>query len=530
MRALAGVASALIWLQPGPVLPTAPEGGPEGPPRPYGASPRPGPPPGPTSPALAAAQDRRLLYGPFPRGGVVRGISEGALLLGSPPPAREAVLQRIAAARAGVVRIAVNWRDYVSAAPGAGFQARDPASPYYRFALLDAAVRAVASAGLQPLLVVSHAPAFAEAPGRWRYAYPGSWSPDPRALADFAAALARRYDGSFPDPERAGAALPRVRLFQAWNEPNLARYLEPQWIAQGRRWLAFSPFAYRELLNAFYAGVKAVAPDDVVAAAGVAPNGQRAGVGRMAPVTFLRALLCLSPSGRRVRAGCAEPPHLDALAFHPLSVESPDLPAASSLDVSIADAAKIGSLLRAAQRVRSVLPAGPKALWVTELDWESSPQAPWGVPPQLQAAWISRALHRLWVAGVSLVAWHFLIDPYPALLSSTPTGGLVEGQRPAGLYSAAPGGDPAGASPKRFLRGFALPFDPLRLDARHVRVWALLGSREQALLQRLQGGRWRTVARLRADAAGVLDPLLRIRGRATLRLLAAGLVSDLASA
>jgi hypothetical protein len=436
------------------------------------------------------------------------------------------VLGRIVSSGARVVRLAVTWRDYVSPEPGPDFDGRDPASRYYRFARLDAAVRALASAGLAPLLVVSHAPAWAEAPGRWRYAYAGSWSPDPNALAAFAAALARRYDGSFADPAQPGLALPRVRLFQAWNEPNLARYLEPQWVAQGRRWTPFSPFAYRELLNAFYAGVKSVAPGDVVAAAGLAPNGERAGVGRMAPVTFLRALLCLTASDRRVPSGCPQPAHLDALAFHPLSVESPDLPAASALDVSIADAAKVGSLLRAALAARTVLPVGAKPLWVTELDWESSPQVSWGVPPALQAGWISRGLHRLWVAGVSLVAWHFLIDPYPALQTAVSTGGVVEFQRPAGLYSAGPGGDLRGALPKPFLDGFRLPFDPLRVSARRVRVWALLDApRAPAVLELERRGSWRGIKRLRAGADGVLNALVPLRGAARLRLQAGALTS-----
>lgn len=440
------------------------------------------------------------------------------------------MLERIDASGARVVRIAVNWRDYVSAQPGAGFDARDPASPEYRFSLLDAAVRAAASAGLEPLLVVSHAPAFAEAPRRWRYAYPGSWAPDPAALGAFAAALATRYDGSFPDPSPGGAALPRVRLFQAWNEPNLPRYLEPQWVARGRRWTPFSPLAYRQLLNAFYAGVKSVAPSDLVAAAGLAPNGARDGAGRMAPVTFLRTLLCLATSGARAPGPCPEPAHLDALAFHPLSVGDPDVPASSSLDVSIADAAKVSSLLREALAARTVAPLAGKRLWVTELDWESAPQVPWGTPPAVQAAWISRALHRLWVAGVSLVAWHFLIDPYPALRASTATGGIIEFQRPAGLYSAGPLGDPRGAAPKRFLVGFRLPFDPLRADPRRVRVWALLGHPgERAELQlAAPHGRWRSLAQLHADRFGVLNSLVALSGAARLRLRADGTLSAVA--
>jgi hypothetical protein len=410
----------------------------------------------------------------------------------------------------------VDWRSVVEAEPRPGFQARDPASPAYDFAQLDAAVRSAAAGRLQVLLVVSHAPTFAEAPRRWSYAYPGSWAPSPAALEEFAAALAKRYDGSFPDPLHPGAVLPRVRLLQAWNEPNLARYLEPQWVAEGRHWSPFSPRLYRQLLNGFYAGVKSVEPNDTVIAAGIAPEGEPAGVGAVAPVTFLESLLCLGAT----RMSCPEKPHLDVLAFHPLSVFNPDVPAVSKLDVAVSDMVKITGLLTRAQRLHTVLPAASHPLWVTELNWESSPPTSKGVPASLQAAWISRALHRLWVAGVSLVDWQFLIDPYGGVPLASPDGSVSLYPRPAGLYTAGPGGDTALAQPKPFLRGFTLPFDPLRVNRRKVRVWGLLThGRQFALLQR-QGrdGGWRTLIRLYADRHGVLNQLIHLTGGERLRL------------
>ncbi|MGD0453651.1 MAG: hypothetical protein ABSB69_08630, partial [Solirubrobacteraceae bacterium] len=191
------------------------------------------------------------------------------------------------------------------------------------------------------------------------------------------------------------------------------------------------------------------------------------------------------------------------------------------LDVSISDAAKITGLLKQAEHLHTALPAGVKPVWVTELNWESAPQSPGGAPPRLQASWISRALHRLWIAGVSLVAWQFLIDPVPGVRAESPTGGTVEYPRPAGLYGAGPGGDPALAQPKPFLQGFSLPFDPLRVDSGHVRVWALLmHPRQPALLEREvhAGGAWRAIARLHADRYGVLNVLVSLRGAARLRL------------
>jgi hypothetical protein len=509
---------------PPAVLPIPSRSGPEGPPRPYGAQPPSGNSAPRTDASLARRQSRALLYGPFPRGGLARGVSDGTLLLDADGGVRALALERIKETGSSVVRIPVDWHSTVTAEPTAGFQASDPGSTSYGFAHLDAAVESAVAAGLEPLLVVSHAPAFAEAPNRWPYAYPGSWAPSPAALEAFAVALARRYGGSFPDPLHPGGALPRVELFQAWNEPNLARYLEPQWVVSEGRWSAFSPLLYRQMLDAFYRGVKSVQPSARVIAAGLAPDGDPAGVGRMAPVSFLRSLLCLPASLRSKPPSCPEPARFDVLAFHPLSVGSPDTPAGSSVDVAISDAVKVTRLLRAAQRLGTAQPAGAKPVWVTELNWESAPQSSSGVPPRRQARWISRALHRLWVAGVSLVQWQFLVDPYPNLRASTPTGGAVEYQRPAGLYSSAPDGNPEAARPKPFLRGFTFPFDPLRLDAGHVRVWALVmrGSERVELQRRESGNRWWTAARLRADRRGVLNVLLPLRGRVALRLRGAG--------
>ncbi len=521
MPALALLTAAIAWLQPPPVLPLPPRGGPEAPPRPYGAAPAPGQSAAPTASGPVREQNRAMLTGPFPRGGLVRGVSEGTLLLSENPATRAQALARIRAAGASVVRIPVDWRDVVSASPPIGFDARDPSSPGYHFELIDAAVRSAADTGLTPLLVISHAPAFAESPHRWPYAYPGSWAPSPSALEAFAAALAQRYDGSFPDPLTPGQALPRVAQFQAWNEPNLARYLEPQWVAVEGRWSAFSPLLYRQLLNGFYSGIKSVEPTDLVIAAGVAPNGEPPGAGRMAPVTFLRGLLCL-PSGR-----CPDPPHFDVLDFHPLSVGDPDVPASSSLDVAISDATKVTGLLHRAEGMHTALPRARKRVWVTELNWESAPAAPGGVPAGEQAQWLSRALHRLWIAGVGLVAWQFLVDPYPGVRLETSTGSQFEYTRPAGLYSAGPGGNPAYAVPKPFLQGYMLPFDPLRLDRTRVRVWALLSKPGQAALlqRRAPGGAWRTIASLRADGAGVLNVLVAMHGAAALRLQVGSLTS-----
>jgi hypothetical protein len=432
--------------------------------------------------------------------------------------ARELALKRAAAAGAAVVRVPVLWNAVVDRSPGVGFDPADPGSAAYHFAAVDAAVRSVAAVGLTPVITIAGAPARAEAQPRWRFSYGGTWSPDPQAFAAFGAALARRYDGAFPDPAEPRHALPRVRYLQAWNEPNLPRYLEPQWVAQRGRWVPYAALHYRLMLNAFYAAVKRVVPDDVVISAGLAPEGDPNGIGRAAPASFLNTLLCLGPPPGDAPQRCPDPPHFDAFAFHPLSFASPNAVATGSMNVSIADIAKVTFALARARAAGNVAPAGPKPLWITELNWESNPPKADGVPGRLQAAWISRALHRLWIAGAQLVDWQFIVDP-TNLAILAPVGPDRPVDRPAGLFSDG-GLGPASDRPKPFFYGFRFPFDPLRRDPARVLVWGRLppGGSRDAVLQRWTRGRWRPLARLRASRGGVINQLVTLRGSARLRL------------
>ena len=199
---------------------------------------------------------------------------------------------------------------------------------------------------------------------------------------------------------------------------------------------------------------------------------------------FLASMLCLTAAVPPARAPCPEPPHFDVLAFHPLSVGDPDLPARSRLDVSIADAAKVTGLLRRAEALGSALPAGAKPVWATELNWESAPPSPDGVAARTAGRWVSRALHRLWVAGCRSGR---LAVPGRSLSGGAGRHAHRQNQSNTsarqGSTAPGPGGDLALARPKAFLAGFTFPFDPLRAGRSPVRVWALLPpGRETALL------------------------------------------------
>ena len=225
-------------------------------------------------------------------------------------------------------------------------------------------------------------------------------------------AVAARYSGGF-DPDGGGPAptLPAVQALQVWNEPNLSGNLTPQY--EGTT--AISPGYYREMLNASYAAVKAVAPTMLVVTAGTAPYGDPPGGNRVRPVDFWRQALCASPGeeeeeaqeeAERTRApskaaGCQA--NFDVLAHHPINTSGgPRRHAINSNDASSADLDRIARVLRAAERAGTVLP-GRHPLWATEMWWDSNPPTSPGSPPGRQARWIEDALYQAWKDGASVV-------------------------------------------------------------------------------------------------------------------------------
>lgn len=439
---------------------------------------------GASPPAAAQVQE------PF-----TRGVSDARLLLSPDAAVRRAALARAKIAGASVVRLSVGWRAIVDPAPPPSFDATDPDDPSYDFSRLDAGVRDAVAAGLEPLVMVTSAPDWAEAGDRWEYAHKGTWAPRPAALADLAVALGRRYSGS---RTAGGAPLPRVRLWQVWNEPNLPRYLQPQWVARRGRWIPYAPGRYRAMLAAFSRAMRSIQPDATIATAGTAPVGEpRDGQGRMSPIRFWASLLCVTPDPPHRRLPCRGGlPRFDVAAHHPLSVGDPDRPATQRHDVAIADLGKLRRVLAAAG-------LAPR-LWITELNWDAEPR---GVVAGRQARYVARGLRLLDAAGAGLTVWHLLADPPPAPHA-----------HPAGLWQ-----DAAGLRPRRFLAAFALPFSVRRLDRRRVEAWAAANG--SVRIERRVAGRWRRVGSAVRTRGGSGRVVLRLRGSARLRARSGGRLS-----
>lgn len=421
------------------------------------------------------------------------GFSDGVFEEGEPQAGQW--LARAAASGASYVRLDVAWSQIAPTRPA---HPDSPSDPAYHWAKLDEQVRDVIAHRLTPFLTVAGAPRWAEGAHRPASVMPGAWRPSAAALGAFAHALAKRYSGSYPDPLQAGATLPRVRYLQAWNEPNLAIYLAPQWVRERGRWQPTSPSIYRNMLNAFFAGVKSAVHSDVVISAGTAPFGDLSpaeeGVGsqRMPPVSFVRQLLCLR--GNRLRPiRCPHPAHFEILDHHPYEIYGPFWHAIDAGDVSIPDMAKLTAPLRKAERTGRVLPPGRKAVWVTEIGWNTDPPNPHGVPMAKDARWVAQALYELWSENVSMVSWYLIRDeaPIPSYSLTTQTG----------MYF-------RNGSPKLAERAFRFPFLIAAAGRGGSVWWARTPVAGLLRVQRLASDRWQTAYRRRVRAGEVIEQAL----------------------
>lgn len=417
-------------------------------------------------------------------------------------------LQRASDVGAQVVVLSEGWSSLAPAQRPPNFDPANPADPAYRFARLDAQVRALDERDKKIVLMTSRAPAWATAANPPRDAAGGTWRPSPTQYGRFARALAARYNGTFPDPLRPGSVLPAIYAFQAWAEPNLAINLAPQWTSNGTRARPAAPAHYRRLLNAFYYGVKAVNRRALVVTAGTAPFGDpEAGGNRMAPALFWREVLCLR--GRTLRLlRCRKPARFDVIAHHPYSVGSPRRRALNTDDISIPDLHKLTRPLRKAERSGRALPRKRHRVWVTEFSWDTRPPDPDGVPATRHARWMSQAFESFWRQDVDTIGWFRLRDQPGPPFNSTYQSGLFT----------------ASGKVKPAARVFRLPFTARRRGSRVV-LWARFPKSGVLRVQRRVGGSWRTIASRRGRTGSVRMLTVRAPRGARIRGNVGGVIS-----
>jgi hypothetical protein len=411
--------------------------------------------------------------------------------------------ERMRDANARLTRITVEWKELVANTPEkpSGFDTRNPGDPNYGWGPVDAFVRSAAANGLEPVITSSSAPMWAEgnsaADRARRQGDAATYNPNPQEYGNFAFAMATRYSGSFPDPANPGKNLPRVRYYQAWNEPNFGQYLS----STSKRAI---PVQYARMLNAFYADVKTVSKTNTVIAAGLGPYGNNGHATDVDPQVFMRELLCLSGKGGkslRVVRGCKVPtPHFDAWSQHPYTFGGTPTQRGGSPDsAAMGNMPDVKRTLDFAARKHTVLPRGRRLLWSTEMGWFSNPPGlkagdgrELGVPLTRQAAYLSETAYRLWRNGFSAMIW-YSVDDQPTF--------------PSGLYQ----GQGSGATPKPALDAFKLPFYADTSGSRTL-VWGIVNGagKSRVAIEKRSGSGYKQVATVKTDSRGMFTT--RVKG------------------
>ena len=400
---------------------------------------------------------------------------------------------RVKASGSSVVKISVRWKDVAPRTPPVTFNPTDPNDPNYTWEPFDSQVRTAVATGLNPLITVEQAPPFAERDPRGSA---GTGNPDPVQFGLFGEAVARRYSG-------AVAGLPRVRMFEAWNEPNASFFLFPQRDAAGSN---YTPALYREMVNRFSTGVHRVHADNVVVAGALFPfTLNRPGSLTIGPYRFMREVLCLSEK-LAVIPGCGPPLQADVLSHHPYTSGDPTHKAGHPDSISLGDLPRMQRLLKTAVRRGRVTSRAGVKFWVTEFGWDTAPADPKGVPLGLHARWVSEALYRSWDAGVSLFVWYRLRDGPP------------EGPVQSGLWLRCAGGIACDQPKRSSLQAYRFPFVAFR-SGKRVRVWGRTpgGVKGTVAIEGSRKGGYRRLRKLRTDSAGIFRGLFRGPSKGHLR-------------
>lgn len=466
-------------------------------------------------------------------------VQDDALLLHRPADQVAATVQRLEALGADRIRITASWSSLAPQADSAQapqFAADDPAAyDQARFAGLDTAVRAARAAGLRVLIDI----------GFWapRWAADPTDGPrprtnvDPRAFADFATAIARRYSGSFTPVVPDGAApppsadqsflaqlfggspapapgpgpaapLPEIDAVALWNEPNHPAFLTPTWSKAGSAWTPASPHAYRAMVAAAYPAVKAARPGLTVLVGNTASTGGSGGGSAVPPLAFLRSLACVDRALQPLDdARCADFARVpgDGWAHHPYALEGTPRRTATAKErdaVFTGDLGKLRSLIGRLAAAGRVAP-GLRAIWLTEMGYETDDGAAVrGVSQAKQARYLPWSEYEAArVPGVRTFAQFLLRDVPPAATAQSDST-----RRPLGQFGS--GLERTDGTPKLSAAAFRAGLVAVRRPGGTVLLWTRLrggdGPVSVRIERRLPGGRWARLQAFRAPGAGAV--------------------------
>jgi hypothetical protein len=338
---------------------------------------------------------------------------------------RTSRVQGSAADGAAIMRLLVQW-DLV--APQRPAIASDPFDPSYRFDDLDEALREAQREDMEVMLTISGTPRWANG-GRPNNVMPRQLSD----LTQFARAISSRYSGR-------NDGYPFVRFWSVWNEPNLTRFLSPQFV-RGR---SVAPANYARLYNAAYTGIKAGNPLAKVAIGETSPRGSDRPTGLRPDHSPGRFAELVARANPRLR--------FDAWSHHPY----PFNPNSKPSQVVRWPNVTLASLPRFETELKRWFRRATVPIWITEYAHQTRPPDDLGVTYATQAAYIRQAIAMARkLPYVQMFIWFVYHDD-------------AGQQWDSGLY--ARGGGAKGSSPRAF-SAMAKP-----LDARNGRYVLRAGT------------------------------------------------------
>ena len=300
-------------------------------------------------------------------------------------------------ARTQVLRVNLYWGGRVGVATQRPTRATDPDDPAYDWTLYDRTVNYAAQHRIRVLFSVYGTPG-------WANGGAGLNVPPRRAadLRNFAYAAAKRYSGTHVGAD--GRNLPAVKLWLAWNEPNLSIGLKRQYRRVGGRYVIQSAIDYAKICTAVSGGVRAtLVKGERVACGATAPRGNnqpRSSRPAVAPLTFMTAL---KKAGLKASA-------FDAYAHHPYYGRKTETPTTRPASTAVT-MANIGTLI---SQVTTLW--GRKRIWITEYGYQTNPpDVPFGVSYAQQAAYMKQAFALARKnPRIDLMLW-FLLRDEPSL-------------------------------------------------------------------------------------------------------------------
>ena len=287
-----------------------------------------------------------------------------------------------------VLRMDMPWPQIAPKRPA---HPADPNDPAYDWSQYDTFVKNAHAHKIQVIFEIWGTP-------RWENGKKPNRAPKKSLdLQQFAYAAAKRYSGSFK-PTDATTALPSVRRWLAWNEPNSPVFLQPQWQHTKNRNIPVAAIAYVHICTAIWKGVHATHLGETVACGGTDPNGNnkaRSSRPSIAPLTFLSAL---HKYGLR---------HFDVYDHHPYYGSPQQTPGTRPKGTSSIRLGNLGLLTSLLTRLY-----GHKNVWITEYGYQTRPpDNHFGVSYSKQAQYLKQAFAMVRKnPRVTLMCWFLLRD------------------------------------------------------------------------------------------------------------------------